>query len=146
MNAITTKRLIYIDEGDFIRIKAVPRNEALKGENMSAGRKTGSKNKAMSSYTLDLMDQNAAADTENIGVRLGRLCIELRVPLLEVSEIFGVDKQTIRLWFLGKAYPRGRQYEKIIGYIKELEYRKQEKCSNNKNAVDLEFIYHEPRN
>ena len=70
-----------------------------------------------SQYTVDL---NKSADKRQIGVALGRACIAKRVPVTEVAERFGVSRQTIYNWFVGKHTPSIDQASAILSYIKAL--------------------------
>jgi len=56
-------------------------------------------------YSLRLVEQNRKADGRELGVRLGRVCIEHNVPVAVVAQRFGVTRQTVYNWFRGSSTP-----------------------------------------
>lgn len=67
----------------------------------------------MIGYTYRIRKLNRSADKKNIGVRLGRHCIDHNVSVNELVELLGVSKQTIYNWFVGVHTPGPRQSTKI---------------------------------
>jgi hypothetical protein len=55
-----------------------------------------------------------SADTEKLGVLLGKACVANSVPVSVVAEWFKVSRQTVYNWFLGKHDPS----EKLVGAIR----------------------------
>lgn len=72
-------------------------------------------------YSLRVRDLNAKADKRKIGVRLGRLCIKLDVPVTVVAKHMGVTRATIYNWFCGASAPQGTTIGLIETYISSLE-------------------------
>lgn len=72
-------------------------------------------------YTLHLLDVNAAACDLHPGVQLGRICISQRIPANVVAAKLGVGSPTIMNWFIGKTAPTSKEITLIAAYIKELK-------------------------
>jgi hypothetical protein len=60
----------------------------------------------MDGYSKRLIDDNRAAKATHIGVKLGRLCIKMDIPVTHVAEYCGVSRMTVYNWFKGLTYPR----------------------------------------
>jgi predicted DNA-binding protein YlxM (UPF0122 family) len=71
----------------------------------------------MLGYTVSIVEANKRADARLLGVKLGRLCIALDVPVQEVAEAFSVSRQTVYHWFRGLRQPRETVSAKIEAYI-----------------------------
>lgn len=71
-------------------------------------------------YSLRTRDLNASADRQNAGVRLGRRCIELDVPVTKVAQVFGVSRATVYNWFCGASAPQASLVPSIEKYIDSL--------------------------
>lgn len=71
-------------------------------------------------YSLRLVEQNRAADSRRLGVRLGGLCIAHDVPVAVVAKRFGVTRQTIYNWFRGNGDPGSNITLLVETYIKTL--------------------------
>ena len=67
----------------------------------------------MIGYTYRIRKLNRSADKKNIGVRLGRHCIDQNISVIELMDLLGVSKQTIYNWFMGIHTPGPRQTAKI---------------------------------
>lgn len=67
----------------------------------------------MIGYTYRIRKLNRSADKKNIGVRLGRHCIDENISVTELVELLGVSKQTIYNWFMGVHTPGPKQSSKI---------------------------------
>ena len=67
----------------------------------------------MIGYTYRIRTLNRSADKKNIGVRLGRHCIDKNISVSELMSLLGVSKQTIYNWFMGIHTPGPRQTTKI---------------------------------
>lgn len=72
-------------------------------------------------YSLRTRDLNDIADNNNVGVRLGRLCIKRGIPVSEVAKQMGVTRATIYNWFCGASAPQATSLTRIETYITELE-------------------------
>lgn len=55
----------------------------------------------MIGYTLHLQQLNRKADKRKLGVRLGRHCIRMGIPVTDLVGMFGVSRQTVYNWFNG---------------------------------------------
>lgn len=55
----------------------------------------------MIGYTLRLQQLNRKADKRKLGVRLGRHCISMGIPVIDLVKMFGVSRQTVYNWFNG---------------------------------------------
>jgi predicted transcriptional regulator len=64
-------------------------------------------------YTYRVRQLNRSANKKNIGVRLGRHCIDQNISVNELIDLLGVSKQTIYNWFMGIHTPGPRQTAKI---------------------------------
>lgn len=69
-------------------------------------------------YSRKLADANATADPNNIGVKLGRICIAEDIPVLEISLSLEVTRQTIYSWFVGRVEPHPNMRKRIDMFIK----------------------------
>lgn len=57
-------------------------------------------------YSQRVVEANELADINSLGVLLGRFCISRDIPVVDISEYFGVSKMTVYNWFTGKSVPR----------------------------------------
>jgi len=64
-------------------------------------------------FSLRLVEANQNADSNLIGVQLGRYCIAKDISAVEAAAIFGVSKMTIYQWFVGNSKPHKTKAEKI---------------------------------
>jgi len=74
----------------------------------------------MIGYSQRVVQTNRDADMNNLGVRLGRFCIQKELPVADVMEFFDVSKQTVYSWFAGTHTPSKRHatlINKFLGRI-----------------------------
>ena len=71
-------------------------------------------------YSARIISLNKKADRANLGVALGRLCIALDIPVVNVSEQIGVSKQTIYNWFMGQYEPKNEVVSRVTAMIRKL--------------------------
>ena len=64
-------------------------------------------------YSYRLVKANQEADSENVGVQLGRYCIAKNIPVHKAAEVFKVSRMTIYTWFTGGGTPRKDKIELI---------------------------------
>jgi transcriptional regulator with XRE-family HTH domain len=64
-------------------------------------------------YSRRIVEVNAEANKDSLGVRLGRYCISRDISVSEMASYFEVSKMTIYKWFTGKSEPRKLHQEKI---------------------------------
>ena len=68
-------------------------------------------------YSLNLVLANRSADPKHIGVRLGRACIALKMPVSDIAKTFGVSRMTVYSWFTGISMPRKDKIEQIEKFL-----------------------------
>jgi hypothetical protein len=69
-------------------------------------------------YSLILVKANRDADSRHIGVRLGKWCIRMNIPVSEVAQQFGVSRMTVYSWFTGTSRPRKDKVDQIEKLLK----------------------------
>ena len=67
-------------------------------------------------YSVRLIESNRAADPKLLGVKLGRVCIKLCIPVSDVASTLGVSRQTVYNWFTGVNTP----HNAVVGAVKDL--------------------------
>lgn len=72
-------------------------------------------------YTLRLRDLNDQANASNVGVRLGRICIERGIAVTYVARKIGVTRATVYNWFCGATAPQNYAVSRIEAFIAELK-------------------------
>ena len=75
-------------------------------------------------YSYQLVEANKTADGKSWGVVLGRTCINLDIPVSEVSRLLGVSRATIYNWFWGTTIPSRTHCEKIERLLPRLKAKK----------------------
>jgi len=53
----------------------------------------------------------------SIGVELGKFCIEHDIPVMQVSTVLGVSRQTVYNWFVGLTAPSQQTAKGIQAFI-----------------------------
>jgi hypothetical protein len=71
-------------------------------------------------YSVKLVHMNNEASDELVGVRLGRVCINNDVPVVDVANRLGVSRQTVYNWFCGGKTPQDQTVDAILDYMAEL--------------------------
>ena len=64
-------------------------------------------------YSVYTLRKNEEAPIENIGVKLGRVCIENDIPVQELSKYFGVSRFNMYAWFYGDWNPHKKHHDKV---------------------------------
>ena len=64
-------------------------------------------------YSLLMADEIKSADSQLLGVQLGRVCINKDIPVSDVAEFFKVSRMTIYSWFKGEAKVSSKHAEKM---------------------------------
>jgi|APGre2960657404_1045060.scaffolds.fasta_scaffold04308_12 hypothetical protein len=75
-------------------------------------------NYAFRGYSQEIIRNNKCADGTSWGVRLGRYCIQQGIPVKDVSDFFGVTRQTVYNWFDGTHPPMPMFQEAIEQFLK----------------------------
>ena len=57
-------------------------------------------------YSKRIVDANAKATTDSLGVLLGRHCIRHEISAADIAKQFDVSRMTVYKWFTGEAEPR----------------------------------------
>lgn len=71
-------------------------------------------------YTTKFIQAVNDADQTKIGVRLGKICIENDIPVIDVANFLKVTRMTVYHWFKGKTNVLGQyqdQVEKLIAKL-----------------------------
>jgi len=71
-------------------------------------------------YSVRLIQLNNEADDTLIGVRLGRVCIQHDISVLDVANELRVSRQTIYHWFCGTFLPKKETVARIQKYLDAL--------------------------
>ena len=68
-------------------------------------------------YSVRLLAINHAADSSLLGVRLGRMCLENNISVLDVAAALKVSRQTVYNWFCGTNIPNKKYVTAIENYM-----------------------------
>jgi len=68
-------------------------------------------------YSLRVIQLNKKTSARSLGVKLGRICIKLGVPVAEVASDLNVSRQTVYNWFTGVNQPSKQTAEEISELI-----------------------------
>jgi len=72
-------------------------------------------------YSIRVAEAIQSASDTLLGVRLGRTCLELDVPVTEVAKRLGVTRPTVYSWFTGKSVPTDPDLRhKVEQYVEAL--------------------------
>ena len=74
-------------------------------------------------YSTRLIESNKAANPKLLGVRLGRACIRLRMPVAHVASTLGVSRQTIYNWFTGTSKPQNTVVDSVERLLASLSQK-----------------------
>jgi hypothetical protein len=72
-------------------------------------------------YSLLMADEIKSADTQLLGVQLGRVCLNKDIPVSDVASFFGVSRMTVYSWFRGKSIVSGKHAEKMKKLVDKLK-------------------------
>ena len=64
-------------------------------------------------YSLLMADEIKSANSQLLGVQLGRVCLNKDIPVSDVASFFGVSRMTVYSWFRGKSTVSGKHAEKM---------------------------------
>lgn len=72
-------------------------------------------------YSVALVRQVQARprDGQKLGLKLARFCIAHDIPISRIAKRFGVSRQTVYNWFLGKCEPKKQLHQRITAFISE---------------------------
>ncbi len=69
---------------------------------------------------MDLISQIKRADKSLLGVRLGRLCTDEGIPVVQIAECFNVTRTTVYNWFTGKTEVAKKHIEGVEQFINNM--------------------------
>ncbi len=72
-------------------------------------------------YSLLMADEIKSADSQLLGVQLGRVCLNKDIPVSDVASFFGVSRMTVYSWFRGKSIVSGKHAEKMQKLVDKLK-------------------------
>lgn len=72
-------------------------------------------------YSTLTVRQIESASPHLMGVRLGRLCVKLEIPVKDIAEHFQVSRVTVYSWFRGERAVSGKHAEKMQKLIEKLK-------------------------
>ena len=72
-------------------------------------------------YSLGIMLLNQQAEQNRVGVKLGKKCIKLGIPVAEVASRVGVSRQTVYNWFIGAYDPKPKLATVITQLLRNLK-------------------------
>jgi transcriptional regulator with XRE-family HTH domain len=79
----------------------------------------------MNSYSVKIVQLNAQANQELLGVQLGRLCISNNISVIQVAKHLDVTKAAVYKWFAGKADIGKHLREKVLAYYRSIPPQQQ---------------------
>ena len=71
-------------------------------------------------YSLLTVEAIREADQRLLGVQLGQICLKRDIPVVDVSEFFGVSRMTVYNWFKGTVVVSGKHTERMKKLIEKL--------------------------
>jgi predicted transcriptional regulator len=72
-------------------------------------------------YSLLMADEIKSANSQLLGVQLGRVCLNKDIPVSDVASFFGVSRMTVYSWFRGKSIVSGKHAEKMKKLVDKLK-------------------------
>jgi hypothetical protein len=75
----------------------------------------------MRGYSIEVAEAIWKGDQSRLGVRLGKLCIQRRVPVAKVAGTLGVSRQTIYNWFVGAYDPAESHKDAVEKFLASLD-------------------------
>lgn len=72
-------------------------------------------------YSLKVVLLNQKADQTRLGVRLGKKCIKLGIPVVDIAERLGVSRQTVYNWFIGDYEPTKELTDSVRNLIRNIK-------------------------
>jgi len=68
-----------------------------------------------------MADEIKSANSQLLGVQLGRVCLNKDIPVSDVASFFGVSRMTVYSWFRGKSIVSGKHAEKMKKLVDKLK-------------------------
>jgi hypothetical protein len=73
----------------------------------------------MIGYSLSTVHKNKQADIKKSGVRIGRKCIKLGIPVSTIAKVAGVSTVAVYGWFAGDFNPKQKIADKVFAYLEK---------------------------
>jgi hypothetical protein len=74
----------------------------------------------MHSYSVKVVQLNAEANQDLLGVQLGRLCISQNIPVNTVAKELNITKAAVYRWFSGRVDIGKHLRDKALAYYRSL--------------------------
>jgi hypothetical protein len=71
-------------------------------------------------YSTLTVQEIQEANPTLLGVKLGKICVNKDIPVIDVAEYFGVSRVTVYAWFRGKTVVSGKHADKMQKLIAKL--------------------------
>lgn len=71
-------------------------------------------------YTIKVAEAIKNADGSLLGVRLGRICIDRGISVMEAARTLGVTRQTVYQWFCGETTPQTHHLDVMQEWVDKL--------------------------
>ena len=75
-------------------------------------------------YSQSLVTTILNAETEHLGVTLGKHCVKLGIPVAEIANSLGVSRATVYNWFWGLNAPHAKHEKPIQDFIRASRKRR----------------------
>ncbi|NDG31083.1 hypothetical protein EB118_13575 [bacterium] len=75
-------------------------------------------------YSQSLVTTVLNAETEHLGVTLGKHCVKLGIPVAEIANSLGVSRATVYNWFWGLNAPHAKHEKPIQDFIRASRKRR----------------------
>lgn len=72
------------------------------------------------SYSVRIVQLNAEANQELLGVQIGRLCISQNIPVNTVAKELNITKAAVYRWFSGRVDISKHLRDKALAYYRSL--------------------------
>lgn len=77
-------------------------------------------NDAMQDYSVKIVQLNEQADSNLLGVQLGRACIQNNIPVATVAHTLNVSKSVVYKWFTGRGEVGKHLRDKVEAYYRSI--------------------------
>ena len=74
----------------------------------------------MAGYSTLTAREIREANSNLLGVKLGRFCLDRGIPVADAAEYLHVSRVTVYAWFRGKADVSGHHRDAVIELLKKL--------------------------
>jgi hypothetical protein len=75
----------------------------------------------MAGYSSRLIKEIQQAPQDLLGVRLGRVCVEQDIPVVDVAEFLGCTRMSVYAWFRGNVKISDKYAAKVQALIEFIE-------------------------